>query len=257
MTVKRLTLLPAGRCYVSQNMLNENLPEGKLVHLPVWSYLVETTDGPILIDTGMPDAYTTAEPAGKDSDPDTGPVDQGPIVPDFRSTEGIVPVLRRAGYDPRDLLCVVNSHWHFDHAGGNSHFPHTRIVVQKAEYDAAQQNPDDYPPECRLEGLHYDLIEGDHELLPGFQLLFTPGHSLGHMSVYLSTVQSGKILLTIDAAYTRANFDEGAKFAAADWSQAESSLHRLRELVHEERPRVFFGHDIEQEKEWFVYPNWY
>lgn len=257
MTVQRVALLPVGRCYVSQSMLNEELPEGKLIHIPIWSYLVETTDGPILIDTGMPDSYATDEPTGKDSNPETGPVDKGPIVPDFRPDEGIISVLQRTGYAPEDLLCVVNSHWHFDHAGGNIHFPHTRIVVQKAEYNAAQENPEDYPPECRVDGLHYDLIEGDHELVPGMELLFTPGHSPGHMSVYLNTQQTGKILLTADAAYIRANFEEGAKFAVANGKQAEASLQRLRELAKEEKPLVFYGHDVHQERDWLPYPHWY
>lgn len=34
----------------------------------------------------------------------------------------IVTILKRAGYEPDDLLYIISSHLHFDHAGGNGAF---------------------------------------------------------------------------------------------------------------------------------------
>jgi len=56
MVVKKLYILSAGSCYLDQSAVNRNLPAGKLVNMPVWSFLLETVDGPILINTGMPDS---------------------------------------------------------------------------------------------------------------------------------------------------------------------------------------------------------
>ena len=34
----------------------------------------------------------------------------------------IITILKRAGYEPDDLLYIISSHLHFDHAGGNGAF---------------------------------------------------------------------------------------------------------------------------------------
>ncbi|MFB5192131.1 N-acyl homoserine lactonase family protein [Alicyclobacillus fastidiosus] len=246
MAVERVYLLPAGHCLVDQSVLNETLVRGKLVNLPIWSYLIETTEGPMLIDTGMPEAYAVDTLGDEPKD--------GDIVPWMTHDDAIVQVLARAGYAPDDLLCVISSHWHFDHAGGNSKFPNTPIYVQRAEYDAAMVS-DDYPAECRVAGLDYRLIEGDYQLAPGVDLIFTPGHSAGHQSILLHTRLSGPILLTVDAAYTRENFEDGVPFAGVDPLQIAASIAHLKEVVQAVRPRVFFGHDVEQGNTWPVYPK--
>ena len=39
---------------------------------------------------------------------------------------------------PRDVVCVINTHLHFDHCGGNRLFPGMPIHVQRAEREAAK-----------------------------------------------------------------------------------------------------------------------
>lgn len=36
----------------------------------------------------------------------------------MKPDDRIVNILKRVGYAPEDLLCVISSHLHFDHAGG-------------------------------------------------------------------------------------------------------------------------------------------
>ena len=251
MSVQKLHLLPAGRCLVDQSALNTHLQSGTLVDLPIWSYLIETSDGPVLVDTGMPEDCVQ-DPFGYFgvSEEEAG------IVPKMTEDDAILRVLARAGYKPVDLLCILSTHWHFDHAGGNRMFPDTPIVVQRAEYEGALNNPD-YPLECRHPGLNYRVIEGDYEVVPGVQLVFTPGHSPGHQSVFVETVQSGPVLLTIDAAYTRENFENNVPFAAFNQELASQSVLRLRKLAAESKAKVFFGHDTAQGKEWHTYPKFY
>ena len=38
-----------------------------------------------------------------------------------------------------------------------------------------------------FEGLNFDVIEGDRELIPGVRILFTPGHTPGTQSVAVET----------------------------------------------------------------------
>ena len=62
---------------------------------------------------------------------------------------------------------------------------------------------EEYMKECILPHLNYKIIEGDYEVVPGVQVLYTPGHSPGHQSLFIETEQSGSVLLTIDASYTK------------------------------------------------------
>lgn len=249
MTVKKLYFVPAGRCMLDHSSVNSTLTPGDLLNLPVWCYLLETEEGPILVDTGMPESAVNNE------DLFNGTFVEGQILPKMTEEDRIVNILKRVGYEPEDLLYIISSHLHFDHAGGNGAFTNTPIIVQRAEYEAAQYS-EEYMKECILPNLKYKIIEGDYEVIPGVQLLYTPGHTPGHQSLLIETEKSGPVLLTIDASYTKENFEDEVPFAGFDSELALSSIKRLKEVVRKENPIVFFGHDIEQEKSCKVFPEY-
>jgi len=247
--MNRLYLLPAGQCGVDSSAFNTNLQAGEHTLVPIWSYLIETKDGPILVDTGMSSACAADPHAYFGAD------DDGSLVPRMTADDTIVPILRRAGYAPSDMLCVLSTHWHFDHAGGNRAFPNTPILVQRAEYEAAQTAPG-YFDDCRDLSLRYQILDGDYTVAPGVQLIFTPGHAAGHQSVLVETA-TGPILLAIDAAYTRANFEDGVPFAAMDPQLAAQSVARLHDVAQTSGAQVFFGHDPVQGAAWHAHPAHY
>lgn len=250
MTVKKLFFLPAGYCYLDQSAVNRNLAPGSLVKMPIWTFLLETTDGPILIDTGMPDSFI--------NNPDyyKGTRREGRVVPAMTENDSILAVLKRAGYRADDIQLLISSHLHLDHAGGNGHFRNTPILIQRAEYDAAMSNDDYSPQECRMPDLKYQIISGDYEVAPGVSIFSTPGHSPGHQSVLITTETSGPILLTIDVAYTRENFENEIPFLSSDPELSAKSIKRMQELIKAVRPSVvFFGHDEVQAKECRVFPD--
>lgn len=108
------------------------------------------------------------------------------------------------GLESEDIDIVINTHLHFDHAGGNTRqaagrelapsFPRARYLVQKGEWAAARSgnertrksyDPDDFLP---LEGSgRIILIDGDEEIVPGVRLLKTPGHTEHHQSVMIES----------------------------------------------------------------------
>lgn len=249
--VNKLYFLPAGSCFLDQSAINRNLSPGKLVEVPVWVFLLETSDGPILIDTGMPDCFVNHPDYYK------GTRREGRLVPNMTEADRIDNVLKRAGYRTEDVQAVISSHLHLDHAGGNGFFRKAPIFLQQKEYDAAMGNDDYSPQECRLPGLNYRLIDGDYEVAPGVQILFTPGHSLGHQSVLVKTQRTGYVLLMIDVAYTRENFDDEVPFLSADPELTVRSIRQTKKLVEDVQPAVvFYGHDVEQAKAWQTfYPD--
>lgn len=241
MTVKNLFLLPVGRIDIDRSALDTRLQPGSKLNIPIWTYLIETTEGPILVDTGMP-ASCARDPLGIFK---AVGIEDDSILPIMSEDDVVDRVLKKVGYAPSDLACLINTHLHFDHAGENRLFPKTEVVLQKAEYDAAMQS-DDYFDFCKIPDLPYKLVEGDVELLPGLTLLSTPGHSPGHQSLLVRTEKSGSILLAVDASYTRANYEELVPFAAYDYNEAAQSIARLKAIAKDENAFVFFGHDPEQ-----------
>ncbi len=98
------------------------------------------------------------------------------------------------GCAPEDLTVVVNTHLHFDHAGGNTKledggravaaFPNARYLVSRAEYehaespherDRASYLPENWRP--LAESGQLELMPADYEVLPGLRLETVPGHS--------------------------------------------------------------------------------
>jgi len=134
---------------------------------------------------------------------------------------------------PRDVLCVINTHLHFDHCGGNRLFAGTPIYVQRREREEARTEDYTIPEWVEFDGATYVELEGEHEVLPGLRVVPTPGHTPGHQSVLVET-DEGLVVVAGDVAYTWSEFDAPANDAAA-------MLTRLAPkrilLAHESAPR--------------------
>ncbi len=106
--------------------------------------------------------------------------------------------LREAGYAPADVKLVINTHLHFDHAGGNTStgglsFPGATYVVQRGELEFARRTNERtrasyLPPnfEPITEAGRWRLLEGDGEVVPGISVRVTPGHVPWHQVVLVS-----------------------------------------------------------------------
>ncbi|HYC31504.1 MAG TPA: MBL fold metallo-hydrolase, partial [Gemmatimonadales bacterium] len=116
-----------------------------------------------------------------------------------------------AGFLPRDVRWVINTHLHFDHAGGNTTmdpellqdprrhvrptFPNATYVVQSGELEFARNTnertrasylPPNFEPIAAAG--KWKLLDGNAEVLPGIATRVTPGHVPYHQVVL---VQNG------------------------------------------------------------------
>ena len=134
---------------------------------------------------------------------------------------------------PRDVVCVINTHLHFDHCGGNRLFAGTPIYVQRLEREAARAEGYTIAQWVEFEGATYVELEGEQEVLPGLRVLPTPGHTSGHQSVLVET-DDGLVVVAGDVAYNWSAFDGPENDAA----RALSDLSPTRIwLAHERTPR--------------------
>jgi glyoxylase-like metal-dependent hydrolase (beta-lactamase superfamily II) len=112
--------------------------------------------------------------------------------------------LAEAGFAPADVDVVINSHLHFDHAGGNTRrgeggapvvsFPNARYLMRRGEWEWAHHTNE--RTAASYFGHNYDpvqqagraeLVDGDREVLAGISLRHTPGHTPHHQGILIES----------------------------------------------------------------------
>jgi glyoxylase-like metal-dependent hydrolase (beta-lactamase superfamily II) len=171
MVVKELALLSDGFFELDMGMLVWMKPQyyGVKYRCALKSLLIITDEDRILVDTGcgqLDDDMVRWNKVEKDTD--------------------LIQGLRARGLGPEDITVVINTHLHFDHCGWNREFKNARLIVQKEELGHAHkpyrfQKAGYHRP--HFEGLAFELMDGDVEILDGIHLVTTPGHTPGHQSV--------------------------------------------------------------------------
>ncbi len=153
--------------------------------------LIEAPNALVLVDTGL---------GNKEGDKFRDIYGVGNRGTPTRLEDGI----RHAGFEPSDIDIVLNTHLHFDHAGGNTHvdekgevrvsFPQARHVVQRQEIDFARSKNErirasylahNFEPVVQA-GL-WDLVDGPAQITEGVRVLPTPGHIPFHQSVLIES----------------------------------------------------------------------
>jgi glyoxylase-like metal-dependent hydrolase (beta-lactamase superfamily II) len=149
--------------------------------------LIRTPHENILVDTGVGELWTPSE------------LQRYAII----HPPTIVSSLANHGLAPDDISIVINTHLHFDHAGGNTQlvnghlqptFPNARYVVQRAEYqhachpherDRASYNPAHW--EVLRQTNQLELIDGAQEIVPGVRVWPVVGHNQDTQLVRVDT----------------------------------------------------------------------
>ncbi len=112
--------------------------------------------------------------------------------------------LKSHGLSPQDIHLVINTHLHFDHAGGNTEFgeggrplpafPKARYLIQREEWEDAcsphERNQASYLEEnfAPLEDSKVlELVDGEYEVEPGLRLIRSGGHTRGHQCAVIES----------------------------------------------------------------------
>ncbi len=177
--------------------------------------LVDTDHGPVLVDSGL-GLHDHEAPSR--------------MVKFYRMDFGIryapeetaVRQVARLGIRPENIQHIVQTHLHFDHAGGLADFPWATVHAHRKEVEAL------YHPRKPIERFAYDRADFIHEPqwvlydraqdkwfdFDAIPLPFTPrmyliplfGHTTGHCGVVIET-QAGWIFQAADSLPLSAEFD--------------------------------------------------
>jgi N-acyl homoserine lactone hydrolase len=151
---------------------------------PVFGYAIRHPDGVILFDTGVGTGNNVIDDL---YNPNVTP---------------IVTALERHGIDERDVVAVVNSHLHFDHCGQNEVFlrRNVPIYVQAVEITAAHTPGYTVPEWAFIPDRAIRRVRGDERVADGIQIIETPGHTPGHQSVVVETID-GPVVIAGQCVY--------------------------------------------------------
>jgi len=238
--------------------------ERNRIPLALRSLLVEHPEGLVLIETGLGnkedakflDIYGVENRGA-----------QGPTQ--------LEDALYDVGVRPEEIKWVINTHLHFDHAGGNTllteqadvvrrgpegrpsgapvrlAFPNATYVVQRGELEFARHPnertrasylPANFDPVSAAG--RWRLLDGDGELLPGIAVRLTPGHVPYHQSVL---VRSGGETLIYLGDITPTSHHLPLPYIMGYDLEPLRTLETKRALLQEGTRDgwwLFFGHDV-------------
>ena len=246
--------------------------EGKPIDISVSCYLVHHAKGYFLWDTGISDHVASLP---------NGWLPTGDAKKDILWTRSktLMSQLKEIGVAPSDIVSIGISHTHPDHIGNAELFPHTPILIQKAEYDfffgtgkpgapappleAMTLPPGDPTP--RFSKDHpMKLIQEDLDVFGdgSVMIIATPGHTPGHDSLLVHLPQTGWILLSGDAVHLQTNWDNRRipYFSTMPTEQKFEtllSMQRMADLMSFYHAQLWINHDMEQTKKLRHSPQYY
>ncbi|HEY1276203.1 MAG TPA: N-acyl homoserine lactonase family protein [Thermoleophilaceae bacterium] len=230
---------------------------GTKVYNPYFVYVVEHPEGRLLFDSGAHPQLGT--------DPEAR---LGPAAADFQvrlePEHHIESLLASIGLKPTDIDVVVQSHLHFDHAGGLAWLTHAPILVQREELAFATDPPiyqeaiylrEDFGME-----LNWHELDGDHDVFGDGRVMAisTPGHTRGHQSL-LVRLPGQTVFLLADAAYLLGKL-RSRSLPGILWSPDAmiASWDRIEEIEQREGAHLMTTHELDYETSVRMAPDaWY
>ncbi len=213
---------------------------GNLV-MCIHTYVLETPTQTILVDTGLGNDKQRAIPLWHER--------SGPYLRD----------LGAVGVSPETVDLVICTHLHVDHVGWNTRlvdgkwvptFPNARYLFGRVEWEYwSQQEGEEYGPVIDdsvrpivAAGLA-DLFEMDQQLTDELRAEPTPGHSIGHTSLWLESAGE-RALITGDFLHhpCQAAHIEWCSSADYDRDQAMATRRVMFERLAKEEVRLFGMH---------------
>ena len=241
--------MPCGFLEFDSKLFFPDREKGQMFIIPVPSYLITHPQGNVVFDTGV-HCQAITDPFGR-----LGEISRM-FVSRTKPGEEIVTQLGKFNLTPQDVKYVINSHFHFDHCGGNEFFPSSTILIQKNEMNAARdpalRQKSGFDPKDYDHKLNYKEVDGEYDIFGDGSLVLFPthGHTLGHQSLRIQVSKGTDVVLTGDACYTKTNMDQNLlPSVAVDRDEMYRSLGKLRDLRDKQGATIIYGHDPDQWKE--------
>jgi glyoxylase-like metal-dependent hydrolase (beta-lactamase superfamily II) len=234
-------------------LVNTMLDDQWTEPLPIFAWVIEHSEGIIVIDTGE-----TSRVSQKGYFPWWHPYYKLGVREWVDKQDEIGYQLMKIGINPDDVRWVVMTHLHTDHAGGMSHFPKSEFILSREEYRHASGlmgllrgylpnrwpawlqpsfvdfKPEEFGPFPKSAAL---TQAGDVTLVP------TPGHAPGHLSVIVQD-NGTSYFFAGDTSYTEQKMlDQVVDGVTLDPETARVTLDRILKFAQQANTIYLPSHD--------------
>ena len=237
--------MTCGRLKAKKNIFIPDAKRGGMIEMPVPVFLIAHVKGNVLFDTG-PNPEVFEDGAGR----------WGGLAKVFQpvgsENSSVVSQLARRGIPLDSIRYVVNSHLHFDHAGGNQFFSKATFLVSNKELMMARDPANEgngYFSSDWNHRLDYQGIDGEWDIFGDGKLVIIPmpGHTPGHQILVVRRDAQKTLILSGDSAPLKENYH---KYILSrnniDNDQTLASMKKLHVLVEAENAMLIHGHDPDQ-----------
>ena len=213
----------------------EDVPE---TALSIASYLIVHPDGVLLWDAG---AVAEAERVAGGVGAEQRLVRQDGNERFVKLGPSLIAQLAASGYAPEDVTHLALSHYHWDHTADAGSFAHAVWLVTERERARmfAAEPPGGTRPEtfAALRDSRVILIDADeHDVFGDGKVIIkqSPGHTEGHLVLYVDLERTGSVLLSGDLYHYAAertldrlpNFEVSREDTIASREAVETMLER-------------------------------
>lgn len=178
----RIHPLPMVRIFSDKGLFTYMSGYGQKIWSPVYSFYLEGPRETILVDTGISAA------------------EMKQVARFVTQAEDITPFeesLAKYGLSPDGIDIVIQTHLHSDHCFNTRKCKNARVIVQEAELNFALNPHPLYAGVYQkkwYEGINFETVDGDREIVPGVGVVFLPGHTKGSQGVVVDTAK-GKCVI--------------------------------------------------------------
>jgi 4-pyridoxolactonase len=245
----KIYLLDLGSLVIDRSDVLWHIDVGTAVRFPVYGVYIDHPEGKFIFDTGY-----DLEHVNK-----VLPFE----LPEQTPEQTLPAQLATIGVKPEEIDYVINSHFHFDHVGGNRYLTNATLLTSKLELRSSlvpepferlgYSDLGFYSPTLKRE-----YLDGEVEIAKGLTLFETPGHTIGHYSLLAKPEARRPMIFAGDAAYTHETLDRmiigGFHLDPVD---SIAALKRIKAMAKQHDAEIFPSHDMDPWLTWKHAPDFY
>lgn len=253
-TSPRLYVLDCGALvYNKPESYNLKREEVQDTNMACTCYLIVHPKGTLLFDTGLPDTII-GRPLYEN------------VVRGYAQLKlnTLIGQLADIGYAPESIDYLVLSHLHWDHTGNAHYFINSKLLISKEEFDAGFRA--DLPAGGPFRYNEYAAFTNRAQLIPKdfdvfgdgtVKILSTPGHTKGHVSLYVNLKNTGGVVLSGDLFHYREELTLGRMPDSEKTTGTAESRQRILDFLKSTNSQLWIGHSMEFFRNARRAPAWY